>query len=89
MSLEFCRILTVVASFLITIGLYDQSIKIWCTKSAKDFTLTIVISLIFSELAWLNYGLALQEWPIIFISSINIPAVLLCMFGYFRYRKGA
>lgn len=86
MYLEISRIITVFASVLITVGLYTQAIKIWRTRSAKDFTFIIVFALIFNEAAWLNYGLALWEWPIILIGAANLPAAIAAGIGYFKYR---
>jgi len=85
--LEISRIVTLVASVAITIGLYHQALKIWQTKSAKDFTWTIIFALIFNEFAWLNYGFALSEWPIILIGFANVPAVIIAGVGYVRYRE--
>lgn len=85
--LEISRIITLVASVAITLGLYHQAFKIWQTMSAKDFTWTIIIALLLNELAWLNYGFALLEWPIIVIAFANVPAVIIASIGYFRYRK--
>jgi MtN3 and saliva related transmembrane protein len=84
--LELSRLAILAASILITIGLYDQSLKIWRTKSAKDLTLTLVFALVINEATWLNYGFALREWPIIAIGLLNTPAVLIATVGYLRYR---
>ncbi len=86
--LEISRIITFIASILITIGLYDQAFKIWRTKSAKDFTITLVAALLFNEIAWLNYGFALFEWPIITLGILNIPAVIIASLGFLKYRGG-
>jgi uncharacterized protein with PQ loop repeat len=75
------------ASILITVGLYDQSLKIWRTRSAKDFTASIVLALLFNEAAWLNYGCSLKEWPVILIAALNIPAALIAAVGYLKFRK--
>lgn len=85
---NFSRIFTVIASISIIIGLYTQAFKIWRTKSAKDFTWVIIFALLFNELAWLNYGIALFEWPIIIIGLANIPAVIIALIGFIKYRKG-
>jgi MtN3 and saliva related transmembrane protein len=82
---EFSRILTVVASIALTYGLYHQVWKIFTTKSAKDFTVPLIVALLFSETAWLNYGIAIQEWPIIAITSANLPAVILAAVGMYFY----
>ena len=75
------------ASVFITLGLYDQSLKVWRTRSAKDFTTSIVIALIVNEVAWLNYGVSLREWPVIAVSLFNIPAAAIAAIGYFRFRE--
>ncbi len=84
--LEISRLVTLIASITITVGLYDQALKIWRTRSAKDFTATLVAALILNELAWLNYGFALKEWLIIVIGLANIPAVFISGVGFLRYR---
>ena len=84
--LELSRVLTLIASITITVGLYGQTIKIWKTRSASDFTATLIAALVFNELAWLNYGFALKEWPIIVIGLVNIPVVLVAAAGFLKYR---
>lgn len=85
--LEISRILTILASALITIGLYAQVIKIWTTKSAEDFSLILLIALFVNEVVWLNYGFALNEWPIILVGLLNIPAVIIAVIGFFKYGR--
>jgi len=84
--LDISRIGVLVASVAITAGLYHQALKIWRTRSARDFTITLVVALLFNEVAWLNYGVALREWPIIVVSFANVPAVVIASIGYARYR---
>lgn len=84
--LQISRALTVLGSVAITLGLWHQAAKIWRTRSAKDFTSTLVVALVVNELVWLNYGIVLREWPIILIPLANLPAVLIASVGFFRYR---
>lgn len=77
------------ASLCTTYGLYDQVVKIWRTKSVQDFTTSIVVAILINELAWLNYGLSLKEWPVITVSVLNTPAAIFAAVGYFRFRRGA
>jgi MtN3 and saliva related transmembrane protein len=86
-GLEAIRVITVMASLLIAIGLYDQSFKIWRTRSAKDFTSTLILALVLNEMSWLAYGLSIHEWPIIVVSAINVPATVIAALGFLRYRK--
>lgn len=87
-DLAISRIMVTIASFLITGGLYHQTVKIWQTKSVDDFTWSIVFAFAFNELAWLKYGCALWEWPIILVGAMNMPAVVGLVLGYLRFRKG-
>jgi MtN3 and saliva related transmembrane protein len=83
---EISRVVTMIASTTMTLGLYAQCLKLFRTKSAKDFTLSLVASLVFTEIVWLNYGLVLAEWPIILSSVLNLFPVMLILVGYSRYR---
>jgi len=83
--LEISRIITILASVIITFGLYDQALKIFRTKSAKDFTWSIIFALLLNELAWINYGFSLAEWPIILVGVVNIPAIIIIVFGYYKF----
>lgn len=85
--LETSRFLTVLGSGVITVGLYDQARKVLVTKSVNDLSTVLVLSLIVNETVWFNYGTSLGEWPIMLISGANIPAVLMIMIGYIKYRK--
>lgn len=85
--LEFSRYFTVIASIAITGGLYRQVAKIWATKSAKDFSYLLILALFINEAAWLNYGYALHEWPIMLLGIINIPAIIMALYGYEKFGR--
>jgi MtN3 and saliva related transmembrane protein len=81
------RLAVIAASFLITMGLYQQAYKIWKTRSVRDFVAVVIAAVLVNELAWLNYGMMLGEWPIILVTALNlIPAAAICM-GYIRFRR--
>jgi uncharacterized protein with PQ loop repeat len=86
-QLPTARLLVVIASAFITLGLYGQVRKIFCTKSAGDFYPVLLLALLANELTWLNYGLALREWPVILIAGLNLPAVGGALIGYWRFHK--
>jgi len=65
-------------------GLYAQAWKVWRSKSAKDFSWELLTALFAAEVAWLNYGFALAEWPIVSLSVANLPAIIAL---YVMYRK--
>lgn len=84
---DFSRIAVSVANLLIVVGLYDQAWTIWRRKSAKDFTWTLVVAVAINEVAWLNYGIAIHEWPIILVGALNTPAIVWTVVGFLRYHK--
>ena len=86
---EISRVITVLASLTITVGLYAQCVKLFRSRSARDFTPALVGSLLFSEVVWLNYGLVLGEWPIVLVSCLNMAPVVLITLGYWRYGRSA
>ncbi len=85
--LEISRILTMVSSITIMFGVYSQALKIWQTKSVKDFTPILIFAMVFTEFIWLNYGLAIREWPIIVLETINIPGVVIIAILFIKYRQ--
>ncbi len=85
--LQISQWVVTLANFAIIYGLYDQAFKIWRTKSASDFTWTLIAALIVNEAAWLNYGISLGEWPIILFSCLNFPAILIAAAGFRKYGR--
>ena len=85
--IEISRILTIIGSIGVVFGLYHQVYKIFKTKSAKDISVLMICSLILSESVWLNYGISLTEWPIITISCVNFPGLILLAIGYAKYGR--
>jgi MtN3 and saliva related transmembrane protein len=79
------RCVVAVASLFITAGLYHQAYKIWKTRSVRDFVVTIIAAMLINEVAWLNYGIMLAEWPIIFITSINLVPAIAVFVAYLRF----
>lgn len=86
--LHISQVLTFIVSLSMTYGLYAQAVKIWKTKSAKDFALVLVISVVANEIVWLNYGIVLRQWPIIGLGIINVPCVIAICILFFKYRDG-
>ena len=82
------RINCLVAGLVITAGIYAQMVKIFQTKSAKDFVLLLVIALLYNEAAWLWYGIYIHEWPIVALCAANIPADIGIVVGWTLYGRG-
>lgn len=83
---EVARIGALLSSALITVGSYDQVWKIWRTKSVGDISAPYVLLLGVNEVTWLNYGVAIREWPMILVGVVNLPACVLAIWGYLKFR---
>lgn len=88
MYLEFSRTLAFISSMLLAIGMYIQVVKIFRSHSAKDFTIVLILALLADEIAWLNYGVAINEWPVYLLGGVSIPAAILALVGYLKYGRG-
>lgn len=59
----------------------------WRTKSVRDISASLIWLSLVNELTWLNYGVALGEWPIIAVGVANLPAGILGVWAYVKYRE--
>ena len=59
----------------------------WRTKSVRDISASLIWLSLVNELTWLNYGLALGEWPMIAVGVANLPAGILGVWAYVKYRE--
>ncbi|CBW25747.1 putative membrane protein [Halobacteriovorax marinus SJ] len=84
--IDFSRYVVTFSSILLIIGLYHQVYKMFTTKSADDFSMLMILSLICCQVTWINYGIVLDEWPILLLSSIELPAGALAFYGYLKFR---
>jgi MtN3 and saliva related transmembrane protein len=87
--LELIRINSAIAGLIITAGAYAQAVKIFQTKSARDFSLLLILALLYNELSWLLYGFSIDEWPISVLALAVLPAEIAVLYGYLRYGRGA
>ena len=85
--LDFSRYIVTASSILLIIGLYHQVYKMFKTKSTDDFSTIMIISLICCQVTWINYGYVLDEWPILILSSIELPAGILAIYGHLKFRS--
>ena len=76
------------AGFLTTVSLVPQVVKIWKTKSAKDFSLMMLLIWCTGISCWLVYGVLLNAVPIILwnISTLLLAIAILVMKLKFKNR---
>ncbi len=85
--LDFSRYVVTASSILLSVGLYHQVYKMFKTKSSDDFSVLMLLALLVCQLSWINYGLLIKEWPILFLSIVELPAGILALYGCLKYRK--
>ncbi len=84
---ELTRYSVTIASISLVIGLYHQIYKMFKTKSADDFSILMIVALLICQVTWINYGLVLDEWPILLISIAELPTGVLALIGYYKFRN--
>jgi len=83
------EIIAAVATILVVVSWIPQLIKAYTTKSLKDFSYWFVIIVILATLAWIIYGIAIQDSAIIIGNSVILlfPVLLLIMKFYYDRKK--
>ncbi|MCL5407555.1 MAG: SemiSWEET family transporter [Patescibacteria group bacterium] len=81
------RVFAFLTSIVLVYGMYAQVVKMFKTKSAKDFTMALLVALLLDEIAWLNYGITIREWPVFMLGAISLPAAILALTGYLKYGR--
>lgn len=84
---DFSRYIVTVASVSLIFGLYHQVYKMFTTKSTDDFSMLMIVSLLFCQITWINYGIVLDEWPILTLSLLELPAGTMAFVGYLKFRN--
>ena len=77
-------ILGMTAGFLTTMSFIPQVLKILRTKHTKDISLGMYTILLVGVALWLEYGIYLEEFPLILF---NIITLILCSFVLFMKLK--
>ena len=83
------EIIAAIATILVVVSWIPQLIKAYTTKSLKDFSYWFVIIVILATLAWIIYGIAIQDSAIIIGNSVILlfPVLLLIMKFYYDRKK--
>lgn len=84
--MDFITILGLVAGALTTIAFLSQLMKIWQSKSAKDFSLVMLVTFNIGIFLWLIYGIYLQALPIIIANLLTLIFNLIIIGFKIRYK---
>jgi len=75
----------ILAGALTTGCLIPQIIKSYKTKSAKDFSMIYLVTLIAGLILWIVYGLSLGDLPIIIANMVAITFIFSIVFIKLKY----
>lgn len=70
MNMNFVTLIGLIAATLTTVSFLPQVIKIWKTKSTKDISLGMYLTLTIGVFLWLVYGLLIKDIPIILANGV-------------------
>lgn len=77
--------LGLVAGSLTSIAFLPQVLRTYRTKSTRDVSLTMMLVFTIGILAWLAYGLLLNDIPLIFANGLTLVMVILILAAKLRW----
>jgi MtN3 and saliva related transmembrane protein len=79
-------LLGITAGTLTTIAFLPQLFKVWRSKSAKDISMTWLITFSSGVLLWLIYGLLLGQLPIVLANAVTLGLTWVILGFKLKYR---
>ncbi|HLO48267.1 MAG TPA: SemiSWEET transporter [Kamptonema sp.] len=84
--MDLITILGLTAATLTTSAFLPQVIKTWQTKSAKDVSVTMLITFCIGIFLWLIYGFFRQDLAIILANAVTLILNLAILWLKIRYK---
>jgi MtN3 and saliva related transmembrane protein len=78
-------LLGIVAGTLTTIAFLPQLLRVWRSKSARDISLTWLVTFTAGVSLWLLYGLLLGQMPIVIANAVTLGLTLVILAFKLRY----
>jgi MtN3 and saliva related transmembrane protein len=78
-------LLGLVAGTLTTLAFLPQLFKVWRSKSAKDISMTWLVTFSGGVLLWLIYGIMLGQLPILLANAVTLGLTLIILFFKLKY----
>jgi MtN3 and saliva related transmembrane protein len=78
-------LLGLVAGTLTTLAFLPQLFKVWRSKSAKDISMTWLVTFSGGVLLWLIYGMLLGQIPILLANAVTLGLTLIILFFKLKY----
>jgi MtN3 and saliva related transmembrane protein len=76
----------VVAGLMTTTAFIPQVLQTWRTRSARDFSLPMLLLFVGGVALWLIYGLALGSAGLIIANGITLPLAAFILWVKLRHR---
>jgi MtN3 and saliva related transmembrane protein len=77
--------LGICAGTLTTIAFLPQLVKVWRSKSAKDISMTWLVTFTAGVSLWLIYGLLLGQMPIVLANAVTLGLTVVILGFKLRY----
>ena len=78
-SSPLVRTIGFIAGVLTTFAFVPQVVKSWRTRSAGDFSMTMLVAFTSGVGLWLVYGIILREPPIILANAVTLVLALMLL----------
>lgn len=86
MEINFTTALGLVAGVLSTIAYLPQVIKVWKSRSAQDFSWSMLILLCTGITLWLLYGICVRDFAIVVANVVTLLLAAIILGLKIRYR---
>jgi MtN3 and saliva related transmembrane protein len=87
LSSPLVRTIGFIAGVLTTLAFVPQVIKSWRTRSAGDFSLTMLVAFTSGVGLWLTYGILLREPPIILANAVTLLLAVMLLWMKLKGRS--
>lgn len=87
LSSPLVRTIGFIAGALTTLAFVPQVIKSWRTRSAGDFSLTMLVAFTSGVGLWLTYGILLREPPIILANAVTLLLAVMLLWMKLKGRS--
>ncbi len=84
--MSFVTLLGLLAGVLTTVSFVPQVFKIWQTKSAQDFSASMLIAFCSGIFLWLIYGFYIRALPVILANAITLFLAGIILFFKLKYK---
>jgi len=86
MNLGTIELIGIVAAILTTLAWLPQTIKTLKTKSTRDISLRMILTMNVGIMLWLIHGIAVSSTPLILANAITFPLSMSILVYKLKYK---